>query len=153
MKNIILILACLWIGGCGSHVPIGEIKISSKFDSDHQEKILQAAEEWSNALPECSIKVSISDDETANVIPWDDDVECQTTRGITNLDSHAIKLCTNGILYQFRISALHELGHALAARDDHDVSGIMFWAYSRDNNKLTAEDLDYVRSRCTRSSQ
>jgi hypothetical protein len=131
MKKLIQILMIAVIAiatsGCGFR-PVEEFAISNQFSSEQQDQIVQALEEWFEAVPNARVNYYIGEGASA-IAPGIPKGGCGTgdkiiaaKTALNTFDVPKIIVCMQNVEeYDLNLGAVirHELGHALSTRDDH----------------------------------
>ena len=144
---VTLLVLC---SGCGFR-PATEIAISPDFDPEEQEAILAAIDDWKAAVPEFKdLPVYIGRGDNGSILTAQEShkekAPCDSWADthLTLTKAPRIRICDpsatpSKLTYYVR----HELGHALAARDDHLTSEAVMSGKVA-GEMLTPEDVAYV---------
>lgn len=152
MPRLIILIAVLLLGGCGWQ-PLERVAISPEFSDEEMREIEQACEDWFQAVPEYRVPVKVSSDCSGGCIRPSQGRECAQVNpmaaAFANLRPEGppeIVICRRPPKAGLYVVALHELGHAIALRDDHldDPDDVMHYS-AHERKELTERDLEYVK--------
>lgn len=147
---LVLLLAICF--GCSKRLE--EVAISPDFEPEQQEAIVTAVEEWFSAIPEARVPVFIGESRGKGsiVVASDPNEEpCKDSPADTHLtttEGPNIRLCLGKIRPEiFRLVVLHEMGHAIRARDGHlpEDGYLMSTATPQSVEGISSKDILYVR--------
>lgn len=141
-QSLLVLIACL--SGCGVQRLEGDVAIHPDFTEEETEQILEALQLWCEQTGAC-LEASIARRAEGVITPRCPQVLPEGARGraLLSYEAQPIICLTSG--REFRLVALHELGHAISGRSDHLEDGIDVMGSDYGPDAPTKKDEKYVR--------